>query len=72
MVFFDQSVDKVTRKRRAEGIKKLGQVFQAATEPPASEGRKSARAMFEEAALAATLETIKRNDEATHNASFVS
>ena len=70
MVFFDQSVDKETRKRRAHGVKNLGQIFQATPEPPASEGKKSARAMFEEAALAATIETMKRKDEASHEASY--
>ena len=70
MVFFDQSVDKETRKRRANGVKNLGQIFQATPEPPAAEGKKSARAMFEEAALAATIETMKRKDEASHEASY--
>jgi hypothetical protein len=70
MVFFDQSVDKDIRKRRAHGVKHLGEIFQAMPEPPATEGKKSARAMFEEAALAATIETIKRKDEAAHNASY--
>lgn len=70
MVFFDQSVDKEIRKRRAHAVKALGEIFQATPEPPASEGKKSARAIFEEAALAATVETIKRKDEAAHMASY--
>jgi len=71
MVFFDQSVDKDIRKRRAHAVKNLGEIFQATPEPPADSGtRKSARAMFEEAALAATVETMKRKDEAAHKAEF--
>lgn len=70
MVFFDQSVGKDIRKRRAYGVKNLGQIFRSIPEPPANEGRKSARAIFEVAALAATVETIKRKDEAAHKASF--
>lgn len=70
MVFFDQSVDKDTRKRRAHGVKALGEIFQATPEPPTTASTKDIRALFEEAALAATLETIKRKDEATHRASF--
>lgn len=70
MIFFDQSVDKDTRKRRAVAVKNLGEIFQATHEPPATEGKKTARAMFEEAALAATIETMKRKDEATHKATY--
>ncbi len=70
MVFFDQSVDKEMRKRRAYGVKNLGEIFQATPEPPTSEGKKSAREMFEEAALTATIETMKRKDEDSHRASF--
>lgn len=73
MIFFDQSVDKDIRKRRAHGVKKLGEIFQAMPEPPVATtegGKKTARAMFEEAALAATIETIKRKDEASHTAAY--
>ena len=70
MIFFDQSVDKETRERRAHGVKALGEIFQATPESEATKTDKDARAMFEEAALAATLETIKRKDEAVHQASF--
>jgi X-domain of DnaJ-containing len=70
MIFFDQSVDKDTRKRRADAVKNLGEIFQATQEPPATEGKKTARAMFEEAALAATIETMKRKDEAAHKATY--
>lgn len=70
MIFFDQSVDKDTRKKRAEGVKALGEIFLAIPEPPATAAAKDIRALFEEATLAATLETIKRKDEATHKATF--
>jgi hypothetical protein len=69
MVFFDQSVDKETRKLRAQAVKKLGEIFQAVPEPQLPDGaKKDAKALFEEAAMAATLETIKRKDEATYAA----
>eukprot|EP00934_Nitzschia_sp_Nitz4_P001771 Nitzschia sp. Nitz4//scaffold93_size78505//6412//8393//NITZ4_005411-RA/size78505-augustus-gene-0.47-mRNA-1//-1//CDS//3329560261//1771//frame0 len=70
MVFFDQSVSKEIRKRRAHGVKNLGAIFQDTEEPPVEGGRKDARELFEEATLLATVETFKRKDEATHNASF--
>lgn len=70
MVFFDQSVDKDIRKRRAHGVKALGGIFQEMAEPPAPEGKKNAREMFEEAALMATIETMKRKDEESHKASY--
>lgn len=73
MIFFDQSVDKETRKRRAYGVKHLGEVFLATPAPAVTdETKKTARAMFEEAALAATIETMKRKDEASHNAEYSS
>jgi curved DNA-binding protein CbpA len=70
MVFFDQSVDKELRKKRAHGVENLGEIFQSCPEPEIPEGKKDARTLFEEAALAATLETIKRKDEAAHQASY--
>ena len=69
MVFFDQSVDKDIRKRRAQAVQKLGEIFQAVPEPEYPEGeKKDAKALFEEASMAATLETIRRKDEATYEA----
>jgi hypothetical protein len=67
--FFDQSVDKEIRKARADGVKNLGIIFQECPEP---DGRppKDAGSMFEEAALAAMLETMKRKDEESFSASF--
>ena len=71
MVFFDQAVDVETRKLRAKGLKELGQIF---AECPASakdeDGKKmDAQTMYEEAAFAAMLETMKRKDEASFRAS---
>jgi hypothetical protein len=72
MVFFDQSVDKKIRKKRALGVQQLGQVFQAcggAADAAGKEGEgKDAKTLYEEAAFAAMLETIKRKDEAAHAA----
>lgn len=67
MVFFDQSVDKDVRKRRAHAVKNLGVIFQECTEP---EDKKDGKTLYEEAALAAMLETIKRKDEETHSANM--
>eukprot|EP00529_Nitzschia_sp_RCC80_P001007 CAMPEP_0113495840 /NCGR_PEP_ID=MMETSP0014_2-20120614/29813_1 /TAXON_ID=2857 /ORGANISM="Nitzschia sp." /LENGTH=544 /DNA_ID=CAMNT_0000389743 /DNA_START=24 /DNA_END=1658 /DNA_ORIENTATION=+ /assembly_acc=CAM_ASM_000159 len=65
MVFFDQSVDSETRMMRAKAVKKLGEIFVSIPEPQVLDGaRKGAKQLFEEAAMAATLETLKRKDEA--------
>lgn len=69
MAFFDQSVDKETREKRAKAVKKLGGIFLACPEPQMPGGqKKTPKELFEEAAMAATLETIKRKDEATYEA----
>jgi hypothetical protein len=69
MVFFDQSVEKEHRKLRAQAVKKLGEIFQSVAESHSASGdNKDAKALFEEAAMAATLETIRRKDEATFEA----
>ena len=70
MVFFDQSVDKKIRQMRAKAVKKLGKIFQECPEPERPEGEgTNTKHLFEEAAMAATLETIKRKDEANYEAS---
>lgn len=68
MTFFDQSVDKETRKQRAHAVKNLGLVFQACPEP--EKPMQDAKNLFEDAALAAMVETLKRKDEAAFSASF--
>lgn len=67
MIFFDQSVTKEIRKKRAIGVQNLGEVFQACSVPEEQE-EKDAKTLYEEAAFAAMLETIKRKDEAAHAA----
>ena len=71
MVLFDQSVTLEARKRRAHGIKKLGEIFMACPKPEPKEGDAAADAqrLYEEAAFAAMLETIQRKDQASVNAS---
>ena len=65
MVFFDQSVDKDTRKHRAAAVKTLGQIWMDCPEPKKQE-EKDAKTLYEEAAFAAMLETVKRRDEAAY------
>mmetsp|Transcript_29064 Transcript_29064/g.32608 ORF Transcript_29064/g.32608 Transcript_29064/m.32608 type:complete len:557 (-) Transcript_29064:182-1852(-) len=69
MVFFDQSVDKGVREMRAKAVKRLGKLFQECPEPQHPEGEQiNGKVLFQEAAMAATLETIKRKDEANYEA----
>ena len=67
MVLHDQSVDKDARKRRAYGLKNLGEIFMACP-APLEAGPSDAKQMYEEAAFAAMLETIKRKEEAAQSA----
>ena len=68
MVLFDQSVDKDTRKRRAYGLKNLGEIFMACPPAASSNQMEDAKTLYEEAAFAAMLETIKRKEEAAQAA----
>ncbi|CAJ1953462.1 unnamed protein product [Cylindrotheca closterium] len=68
MLFFDQSVDKESRKKRAKAVKNLGLTLQACPEP--IKEKQDAKHVFEEAALAAMVETMKQKDEASFSASF--
>jgi X-domain of DnaJ-containing len=68
MVLFDQSVDKGTREQRARGLKILGEIFMETLETTTGK-EKDAKAIYEEAAFAAMLETIKRKEEANRKAS---
>jgi len=68
MVFFDQSVSKEVRVMRAKAVKQLGKIFQACSESERAQGKRmDAKILFEEASMAATLETIKRKDESNFN-----
>ena len=75
MVFFDQGVDKKVRESRAKAVKRLGTIFQECSAELQQQregegaGRMDAKLLFEEAAMAATLETIKRKDESNFEAS---
>lgn len=63
MIFFDQSVDKETRLRRSEAVKALGAIWMEVPEPKEDDKQdKDAKKIYEEAAFAAMLETVKRND----------
>mmetsp|Transcript_39536 Transcript_39536/g.83122 ORF Transcript_39536/g.83122 Transcript_39536/m.83122 type:complete len:546 (-) Transcript_39536:70-1707(-) len=68
MVLHDQSVDKDTRKRRAYGLKHIGEIFMACKAPLESGQPEDAKKLYEEAAFAAMLETIKRKEEAAQAA----
>jgi curved DNA-binding protein CbpA len=68
MVFFNKAFEKKVQKRLAKGVAKLGEIFLSCPEP---EGREDDPfKLYEEATFAATLETIKRKEEASFNASF--
>jgi len=69
MLLFDVSIDKDTRKKRALALKALGNTF-LSIPPPQQHGDHDAAKLYEQAAFAAMLETIKRRDEAAFNASF--
>merc|ERR1711920_87111 len=67
LVFYDQKADKETRQARAEAVEALGKAWMELEAPAsASDEEKDAARMYEEAAFAAMLETIKRKDEAAH------
>lgn len=66
MVFFDQSVDKEEQKLRAAAVKQLGAIWMELPEPVNADNEevKDARKLYEEAAFAAMVETMKKKDEA--------
>lgn len=68
MVLYDQSVNKDVRKRRAYGLKNLGEIFMACP-APLEAGSENAKKLYEEAAFAAMLETVKRKEEEAQAAS---
>lgn len=70
MIFFDKSVkkDKSFLKKRAKGVRLLGETFLACPKP--KEVSDDYAAMFEEAAFAAMLETVKRKEDSQYKASW--
>jgi curved DNA-binding protein CbpA len=67
MVLHDQAVDKESRERRGHGLKALGEIWMKCPEPEnMSQAEKSAKTLYEDAAYNAMLETIARNEAATH------
>jgi hypothetical protein len=63
MVLFDQSVDKDARMARSEAVKALGEIWMNRPAPAGdNDEEKDAKKLYEEAAFAAMLETVKRKD----------
>lgn len=67
LVLHDQSVSKDVRKRRGYGLKHLGEIFMACSTPMESDQPEDAKKLYEEAAFAAMLETIRRKEEAARS-----
>ena len=70
MVFFDRSVSAKVRQQRAAAVLQLGAIWMDTPVPETSGDAsvKDGQTLYEEAAFAAMLETIKRKDEAAHSA----
>ena len=71
MVCFDHAVHKTLREKRAHGIKVLGEIFMECPAPTIDGGKAEetdAKKLYEEAAFAAMLETIKKKEEAAQKA----
>lgn len=69
MVFFDSSVTQEVHLRRVAAVKTLGSIWMnlaELTDTNIDTKAKDARQLYEEAAFAAMLETVKRQDEAAH------
>jgi hypothetical protein len=70
MVCNDQAVDRTSREKRGHGLGALGEIWMECPVPEgSSEAEKDAKKLYEEAAFAAMLETIKRKEEAAQAAS---
>jgi curved DNA-binding protein CbpA len=69
MVFFDKSVDKGIRKARGMAVRDLGSVFMETAQVPNDLRASVAQKMYQEAAEAALLETIKRKEDAAFHMS---
>merc|ERR1711862_1011694 len=68
MVLFDKSIDKDIRKMRGIALKKLGETFSSAKSADGIEKTKTAQDLYEEAALAAMLDTVAKKEHAAYNA----
>lgn len=68
MVFFDKSVDKKVHKERAEGVLKLGEIFTSCPTVEEEGENKTAKEIYEAAAFAAMIETVKRKEEESFEA----
>ena len=62
MVFFDQSVGKSVRKSRAKALAQLGKIMMETPRPDNAE-EKDFKQLYEEAAMAAMVETLRRKEE---------
>jgi len=69
MLLFDQSVKKEVRKERGHGLKKLGEFFSKVEAPQVE--TKNAKDIYEEATLAAMLDTVAKKENAAYNSSVV-
>jgi len=67
MVFFDKSVDKSTRKTRGQAVRDLGDVFVEAAKVSENLRASVLQKVYQEAAEAAMLETIKRKEDSAFN-----
>jgi len=63
MALHDQNAAKDVRKRRGHGLQHLGEIFMACETPVESRLPEDDQRLYEEAAFAAMLETIKRKEE---------
>jgi len=73
MVLFDSSVSKDIRKKRGYALKKIGEIFtstQPADDVDGSDYAKTAKDLYEEAALAAMLDTVAKKEQAAYSASI--
>jgi curved DNA-binding protein CbpA len=69
MVFFDKSVDNASRKTRGKAVYDLGDVFMKAAQASDPMRASVAQKVYQEAAEAAMLETMKRKEDSAFNMS---
>ena len=63
MVLFDLSVEPETRRKRAEGLKLLGEIFSSQPRPEGANFAMDGQLSYEEVAFAAMLETCVRKEQ---------